>query len=149
MLLAEAVRERADAERRLDELEQRIGANARVYESGPAEDPQALLRQATEVIERISALSLAVEATNAATRLPDGATISAALARRAMLRRRLHLLTGAAARATETKNTYGRHTVTLDVAALHADADRLAEQHRALDAEIQRIGWTTELAVAV
>lgn len=154
MLLAEALNERADAQRRLADLKQRIGDNARVQEDErPAEDPQALLDQAIEVNERIRALIVAVNVTNTATVLADGTTVTEALARRAALSQRMRLVTDAANRATNKLARWGRAEIrevaTLDVAALRAEVERLAAQRRELDAELQRVNWTTELTVAV
>jgi hypothetical protein len=154
MLLAEALNERADAQRRLADLKQRIGDNARVQEGEhPAEDPRALLDQAIEVNDRIRALIVAVNVTNTATRLPDGATVTEALAQRDALSQRMRLVTDAANRATDKLARWGRAEIrevaTLDVAALRGEADRLAAQRRELDAELQRVNWMTELALAV
>lgn len=154
MLLAEALNERADAQRRLADLKQRIGDNARVQEDEhPAEDPQALLDQAIEVNERIRALIVAVNVTNTATVLADGTTVTEALARRDALSQRMRLVTDVANRATVKLTRWGRAEIrevaTLDVGALRAEVDRLAAQRRELDAELQRVNWTTELTVAV
>ena len=150
MLLAEALNECAEAQRRLADLKLRIGDNARVYEDRrPAEDPQALLDQAIEVNERIRVLGLAVDAANAATRLPDGTAVTEAQAKRDALDRRLELVTDAANSSSGSNTSFGRPIAVLDVAALRAEAERLATQRRALDAEIQRVNWTTELTAAV
>jgi hypothetical protein len=150
MLLAEALKERADAQRRLADLKQRISDNARVHENErPAEDPQVLLNQAIEVNERIRALDVAVKVTKTATRLPDGTTVTEALVRRQALDGRMRLVTGAADSASDNVARWGREVALLDVAALRAEADRLAAQRRALDVEIERVSWTTELTVAV
>ena len=99
------------------------------------------------------ALIVAVNVTNTATRLPDGTMVTEALARRAALSQRMRLVTDAAHRATVKLARWGhaeiREVATLDAAALRAEADRLAAQRRELDAELQRINWTTELTVAV
>lgn len=154
MLLAEALNERADAQRRLLDLRDRIGANARVQEGEqPAEDPQVLLDQAIDVSERIRVLAVAVNVTNTTTRLPDGTTVTAALARRDALGRRIRVVAEAAKRAADKVARWGRAEIrevaVLDVAALRVEADRLAAERRALDAELQRINWTTELAVDI
>ncbi len=154
MLLAEALNERADAQRRLGDLRDRIGANARVQDGDrPAEDPQMLLDQAVDVSERIRALIVAINLTNTVTRLPDGTTVTAALARREALGRRIRVMTEAAGRAATRMARWGRAEIrevaVLDVAALRAEADRLAAERRALDAELQQINWTTELTVDI
>jgi hypothetical protein len=148
MLLAEAMNECDEVQRRLSNLKRRIDGNARVYQdTRPAEDPQALLHQAIEVSERVCTLNLAIDATTVTTRLPDGTPLSEAMAKRDALDRRLELVTGAADSAADTSR-FGRDVAALDVTALRAEADRLAVQRRALDAEIQRINWTTEVTIA-
>lgn len=154
MLLAEALNERADAQRRLAELRQRIGDNARVQEDvAPAEDPQALLDQAIEVTERIRALIVAVNVTNAVTRLPGGATVTEALARRDALGQRIRLVTDAANRAIDKLARFSRSEIrevaVLDVPALRAQADELAAERRDLDVQLQQVNWTTELQVDI
>lgn len=154
MLLAEALNERADAQRRLADLTKRIADNARVQEEeAPAEDPEALIAQAVEVNERIRALVVAVNVTNTATTLPDGTTVTEALARRDALGRRIRLVRDTADRATNRLARWGRselrEVATVDIAELRSEADRLVTQRRELDAELQRVNWTTELTVAV
>lgn len=154
MLLAEALNERADAQRRLGDLRDRIGANARVQDGDrPAEDPRVLLDEAVDVSERIRALIVAINLTNTVTRLPDGTTVTAALARREALGRRIRVVTEAAGRAATRMARWGRAEIrevaVLDVAALRAEADRLAAERRTLDAELQRVNWTTELTVDI
>jgi hypothetical protein len=61
----------------------------------------------------------------------------------------MRLVTGAADSASDNVARWGREVVLLDIAALRAEADRLAAQRRALDVEIERVSWTTELTVAV
>lgn len=154
MLLAEALNERADAQVRLGDLKRRVAQNARVQEGEePAEDPQALLDQAIQVNERIRVLAVAVNLTNTTTQLPDGTTVTAALARRDALGHRVRLVADAASQASDKLARFGRAEIrevaTLDVAALRAEADRLRAQRRELDAQLQRVNWTTELTVAV
>ncbi len=154
MLLAEALNERADAQRRLLDLRDRIGANARVREGEqPAEDPLALLDQAIDVSERVRVLIVAVNMTNTATRMPDGTTVTAALARRDALGRRSRIVTGAANRAAGGVARWRpadiREVAVLDVAALRAEADRLAAERRMVNAALQRINWMTELVVYI
>lgn len=154
MLLAEALNERADAQRRLADLRQRIGDNARVQEGErPAEDPWVLLDQALELNDRIRTLVVAVNMTNATTTLSDGSTVTEALASRDALGRRIRVVTEAANRAADRVARWGRAEIReiaiFDVGDLREQADRLAVERRELDAELQRVNWTTELSVAV
>ena len=154
MLLAEALLERADAQRRLAELKHRVAENAQVQEGEePAEDPQRLLDEAARVAERIRQLIVAVNVTNAVTRLPDGATVTEALALRDLLGTRVRLLHDAAAQAAQRPQRFARaelRTVpVLDAGVLRRQADRLAVDHRRLDIALQQVNWSTELTVSV
>jgi hypothetical protein len=153
-LLAEALSERADARRRLSDLRYRIGQNARVQEgTRPAEDPQVLLNRALDTSDRIRVLAVAIDVTNVASTLPDGTTVTEALAHIDALDRRIRVLTEAADRATDRVARRGRSEVRelsmFDVGGLRDDADRLAAERRVLDAALQLVNWTTELHVPV
>ena len=150
MLLAEALIERADGQRRLADLRQRITGNAQVQEGeDPSEDPEALLGEASALIGRIAELLLTINLANTATRLPDGTTVTEALARRDALGLRIRLLVDAANAAGQRTGRYAlreiRDVAVLDVAALRAQADELVAERRELDVALQRINWVTEL----
>ena len=150
MLLAEALIERSDAQRRLADLRQRVTDNALVQEGeSPAEDPQLLLDEAGTLADRIAELLLDVNLTNTAARLPDGTSVTAALARRDALGLRIRLLVEAANAAARHSRRYTlreiRNVAVLDVAALRAQADELVAERRELDVALQRVNWTTEL----
>lgn len=150
MLLAEALVERADAQRRLADLKRRIAANALVQEGEtPAEDPRVLLDEAERLVERIRAIVVSVNTANTATALPDGTTVTAAIARRDALGTRIRLLVDAAGEATTRTRRYGlreiRDVAMLDVGALRTTADELTAERRRLDVQLQQANWTTEL----
>jgi hypothetical protein len=154
MLLAEALDERADAQRRLSDLRYRIGENARVQEgTRPAEDPQVLLNRAMDVSERIRALAVAIDVTNVASTLPDGTTVTEVLARLEALDRQIRVLTETADRATDRVARRSRSEIRelamFDVGGLRDDADRLAVERRELGAALQLVNWTTALHVPV
>ena len=156
MLLAEALRERADAKRQLTQLRDRIAASARHTEGEePTEDATALLDEADGLIGRQAQRIAAINRANLATGLPDGRTLTQALADRDALRARFQLLTGAADAAAGNGRGLGwlartgrqelRTFPTLDVTGLRRRADQVAEQIRTLDIAIERLNVTTEL----
>lgn len=151
MLLAEALGERADAQRRLAALKRRIGDNALVQEGEvPAENPRVLLDEAEGLVERIREIVVAVNTANTATALTDGTSVTEAIARRDALGTRIRLLVDAAGEATtRSRRRYGlreiRDVAMLDVAALRATADQLTNERRRLDVQLQQANWTTEL----
>ena len=155
MKLAEALAERADAVRRVDQLRARIVGSAR-YQEGeePPEDAEALLAEAAEVLDRLESLIRRVNRTNAAVDLGDDGTLTDALARRDTLRLRHAVLTSAADAASGRAQggVYSRQLrselkmfAALPVARLREQADVVARETRELDARIQRANWEVDL----
>ncbi|OIH92323.1 DIP1984 family protein [Curtobacterium sp. MCBA15_001] len=151
MQLAEALIERADLQKRVEQLRGRIASNAR-YQEGeePQEDAAALLTDAERTIDALEVLVARINATNSATLLPDGTTVTALLARRDALRLRHIVVTGAADAASgqggwRQMRSELRTFAALPTAELRARADRLAKELRDLDAVIQRTNWAVTL----
>lgn len=154
MLLAVAHNERTEAQALLADLRYRIGQNARVQEGGrPAEDPQVLLDRALEVSDRIRALGVAIDVTHVGATLPDGDTLVEAIARRDALDQQIRVLAEAADRASDRIARSGRAEIRelpmFDVGGLREEVERLTTERRALDVQVQRTTWTTQLHVPV
>ena len=88
MKLAEALQERADLNRRIEQLRYRLGNNALMQEGEkPAEDPAALLRELEECLSRLEWLISRINLTNCAVKV-DGRTLTELIARRDILSHR-------------------------------------------------------------
>lgn len=153
MLLAEALRERADAQRQFAALRDRVAASARYTEGeDAAEDAAALLEEAEAVVDRLAELILRINETNLQAALPDGRSVTAALAERDALRTRFGLLKSAADAAAGRRDPFrmGRQELrtfpALDVTALRGRADDVARQIRELDLAIEQVNFNAELA---
>ena len=151
MKLADALALRADLQRRVEQLRERIHANAR-YQEGetPAEDAAALLTEAGTVLTQLQSLIAAINTTNANLRLDDGTTMTQALAARDVLRLRHGVLSSSADVAAggggyRQMRSELRQLSALDVPVLRAEADAVAQQLRALDGRIPAANWTNEL----
>ena len=82
MKLAEALQERADLNRKIDELRARLQNQALVQEGEkPAEDPDALLREMTESLDRLEYLMRQINKTNGVYTV-EGETLTALIARK-------------------------------------------------------------------
>lgn len=152
MLLAEALRERADAQRQLAALRDRIEAAARYTEGEePAEDANALLGEAEAVVDRLEELILLINRSNLEAVLPDGRSLTAALAERDALRTRFGLLKAAADAAAGRRDPFrmGRQELrtftSLNVQDLRSRADNVARQIRELDLAIEQVNFGTEI----
>ncbi|AUG75204.1 hypothetical protein CFP65_0225 [Kitasatospora sp. MMS16-BH015] len=154
MKLAEALAERAEATRRVEQLRERVVGNAR-YQEGetPAEDPALLLAEADEVLDALETLIRRINRTNATVQITPDGTLTDALARRDVLRLRHSLLTAAAdAAAGKGDRSYGRQLRSellvlsaLPVAELRTRTDALAREIREVDLRIQRTNWEVDL----
>ena len=150
MILAEALAERADAQRRLAALKERLSRVARIQEGEtPDEDPAALLAEAEEVLDRLTWLIRKINATNSATAFDEQHSLSDALALRdaAAARRRLYseLAEAASARQDRYSRSEVRFVAAVDVAATQAKADAATQRFRELDTAIQKLNWQVEL----
>jgi hypothetical protein len=150
MKLAEALILRADAQKRVEQLKQRLLRNAKVQEGDtPAENPRDLIAELDRVVVDLTRLIQQINRTNAATTLADGTNVSDALAHRDALAKQHAVYRDLASTATVDQTRYSRSEVkfvsTVDVAATQRRADDLARQHRELDAAIQAANWTIDL----
>jgi len=150
MKLAEALIERADAQKRIEQLKARILRNARIQEGEqPAENPTALLEESERLAATLADLIKRINRTNSQTIVSDGKTLSDALAERDVLLVRRAPYNDLAQAASVGQDRYLRSEVkfksTVNVAEVQGRADELARQHRELDARIQETNWNTEL----
>lgn len=160
MKLAEALAERSDAQKRLEQLRSRAQAAAR-YQEGeePAEDANDLLAEADDILIRLEELIRRINRTNSVHEIEPGVTITDGIARRDVLRlrRTLYASLADAAAGQQAKGEwqpYGpirqmrselRYLSTVDVPALRRRADEVAKAHRELDTRIQQANWEVDL----
>jgi hypothetical protein len=154
--LAEALAQRADAARRVEQLRARIVGSARYQEGeSPAEDAARLLVEAGQVLDEFETLIRRINRTNSSSALvgEEGGTVTDALARRDVLRLR-HAVVTAAADAAAGRDQRGvvrqlrselKMLSALPVADLRAQADVLAREIREIDVRIQRTNWEVDL----
>jgi hypothetical protein len=150
MKLGEALVLRKDLQTRIEQLRARLKDAVLVQEGEkPPEDPQKLLGQVMEAADALADLIAKINRTNMTTRLPAGGTLTEALARRDVLTVKQVTLRQVAGAVAERPQRYGlaeiRTLVTVDVAALRAQADELARERRELDTAIQATNWQVEL----
>ena len=150
MKLAEALAERSDCQKRIEEIKSRLAASARIQEGEePAEDSIELLSEADRIHARLLELISAINRTNSRTAFSDGRTISDAIAERDVLSKRRDFLADVAGSGSSRWDRYSRsevrYVMTVPVGKLRADADQLAKRYRELDLRIQEMNWKTEL----
>ena len=150
MRLAEALAVRADLQRRLEQMRNRLVKSALVQEGeSPPEEPEELLRETERMLAELEDYIGRINRTNLQATLPDGTTLTAAIARRDVLWTRYDLLESLVGAASERIPRHGRAEIrvipTLDVASLRRQLDETARERRELDTAIQAVNWTTDL----
>jgi hypothetical protein len=150
MKLAEALLLRGDMQKKIASLRERIVRNALFQEgSAPHEDPNALLTEASAVGDELEQLITRINAANLGNALPDGRTLTAAIAHRDNLVQRHGLLQAAIAGTQKEPDRYSvreiKWVAAVDVAKLQQQSEDLARQIRELNARIQETNWKIEI----
>lgn len=150
MKLAEALIERADLQRRLTQLTQRLQQNAQYQEGeAPSEDPEVLLAEYHQTAEHLKDLVVAINLANNRIQLENGMAMVAALAERDRLKATHSMLITLATAAMPEQNRYSRSEIksisAVNIKAIRKQADDIAKAHRGLDTQIQQANWLNDL----
>jgi methyl-accepting chemotaxis protein len=149
MKVAEALALRADLQRRLEQLKQRLVKNARIQEGDKSEeDPVELQTEFEKSAQELTVLIQRINRSNAGSQFGSG-TMAEALAQRDVLKIRYNAYRELANAASTTQGRTTRSEVkfisTVSVAVTQRKADDLARQYRELDTRIQEADWLTTL----
>ena len=149
MKLAEALQERADLNRKIEELRRRL-ANVILVQEGeePAEEPAELLKELNAAITRLEQLMAAINLTNCRTKA-NGMTLTALIARKDALMVKLSsyrdLVYSAAQNTNRARGTEIKVKSLLKAGDLQKVADQIAKEVRELDNLLQETNWKTKL----
>lgn len=149
MKLSEALAQRADLQKRIQQLIERAKMSA-IFQQGtqPPEDADALLKELEGLCEELETLIQRINRTNSATVLGEEGTISDAIAMRDVLKIRADALRQVADAAIVTSR-HGRSEILyltkINVRARRQEIDQIMKLHRVVDQSIQAANWTTEL----
>lgn len=151
MRLAEALVLRADVRKRIEQLKVRLQLAALIQEGEePPENPQELLTELDQLLEQTTVLVQRINRTNLQAVLPDGRSLTSALAERDTLSLRYNVLQAVADAATPKADRLGRAEIrkipTIKVAVLRKELDEVARKRRELDTLIQPVNWSVDLA---
>ena len=149
MKLAEALILRADCQKKISQLRQRLSRCVKVQEGEqPPEDPQVLLGELSSAIAQLTNLIQRINRTNASTAFELG-NLTDALARRDTLAMQRNVLSHLIQDASLTQNRYSHSEVrlvsTVSIANLQQQVDSLAQEYRLLDTQIQSLNWQVEM----
>ena len=150
MKLAEALILRADAQKRIEQLKQRLANSAKVQQGDESpENPQELLVELERAFSTLADLIKRINKTNSATGFDADKTLSDVLAERDVLMAKRNAYSQLVGAASIVQNVYSRSEVkfvrTIDVSEVQKQADELSKNYRELDSRIQQLNWQTDL----
>jgi hypothetical protein rflaF_06837 len=149
MKLAEALQERADLNRRIEQLRYRLNNNVLVQEGEkPLEDPAALLEELESSFTRLEWLIARINLTNCAVKV-EGRSLTELIARRDVLSLRADAYRRLVEEASQNTHRATRTEIKIlsavDVPALQRQADDASRELRLLDNTLQATNWTANL----
>lgn len=149
MKLAEALQERADLNRRIEQLRYRLNNNVLVQEGEkPLEDPAALLEELESSFTRLEWLIARINLTNCAVKV-EGRSLTELIARRNVLSLRAEAYRRLVEEASQNTHRATRTEIKIlsavDVPALQRQADDASRELRLLDNTLQATNWTADL----
>ena len=149
MKLAEALQERADLNRRIEQLRYRLSNNVLVQEGEkPLEDPAALLEELESSFTRLEWLIARINLTNCAVKV-EGRSLTELIARRDVLSLRAEAYRRLVEEASQNTHRATRTEIKIlsavDAPALQRQADDASRELRLLDNTLQATNWTADL----
>lgn len=149
MKLAEALQERADLNRRIEQLRYRLSNNVLVQEGEkPLEDPAALLGELESSFTRLEWLIARINLTNCAVKV-EGRSLTELIARRDVLSLRAEAYRRLVEEASQNTHRATRTEIKIlsavNVPALQRQADDASRELRLLDNTLQATNWTADL----
>lgn len=150
MKLAEALVLRADCQRRIAQLKQRLERVVKVQEGEqPAENPTDLLIELDRTMEELTSWIKKINKTNSLTVFTEGKSLADVLAERDRMMQKRKILNELLDTASIRQDRYSRsevkfHTV-IEVPHLQKQVDELAKSYRELDFRIQEKNWTIDV----
>jgi len=149
MKLAEALNLRADLQKRIAQLKERLNNNVKVQEGdSPAEDPAALFSELDDSLLQLKEIISRINRTNLET-LVEGRSLTDLIAEKDTLSLKISTLREVLGNANVRSDRYSRNEIkfvrTIDIAKLQKQIDDLSKQLRELDVKLQQANWSTDL----
>ena len=149
MKLAEALQERADLNRNIEQLKNRLSSNALVQEGEqPVECPENLKQELDASISRLSYLIARINRTNCQT-VVEGQTLTELIAQKDALSLKLHVYRDDVYAGSQisyrARNTEIKIRSAFSVADWQKEIDRMSKELRRLDNRLQESNWKTDL----
>ena len=145
MKLAEALQERADLNRNIEQLRKRLNSNVLVQEGErTAEEPERLKRELDASVERLAYLISRINLTNSQTKV-DGRTLTELIARKDALILKISVYKDIVYTGSQTsyraRNTEIKIKAAISVTDWQDEIDKMAKELRLLDNKLQENNW--------
>ena len=149
MKLAEALNQRADLQKRIAQLRERLANNVKVQEGDqPAENPDDLFKELEGSLKQLKDLIVSINRTNQET-VWEGKTLTEMIAEKDVLSMHLGALRATLEAANVRSDRFSRNEIkfvrTIDVNALQKKVDDLSKELRELDSNLQQANWMTDM----
>ena len=149
MKLAEALNQRADLQKRIAQLKERLSNNVKVQEGDqPAENPEDLFSELSNSLKELETIIVRINKTNQETRW-NGKTLTEMIAAKDVLSMHLSTLRSVLDAANVRSDRYSRNEIkfvrAIDVNLLQKRVDDLSRDLRELDSRLQQANWMTDL----
>jgi uncharacterized coiled-coil DUF342 family protein len=149
MKLAEALSIRADLQKRIAQLRERLKDSSKVQEGDePVEDTKELFKELDNNLVELENLIYRINVTNLHA-VHNGVTLTKMIAQKDVLTLRVSSLREVLKYVVEREERYSRQEIkyvcTIDVAELRREVDSYSRQLRELDLKIQSLNWAIEV----
>ena len=149
MKLAEALNLRADLQKRIANLRERLIKNAKVQEGDtPSEDPNMLLNELNDNIIELENIIKLINKTNSSTYVGNE-SISDIIAKRDSLGLKLSILRSFLSESADRIDRYSNKEIkilsTVNVAEMQKEVDNLSKEYRLIDTKLQELNWITDI----
>ena len=149
MKLTEALNQRADLQKRIAQLRERILNNVKVQEGDqPAEKPEDLFTDLDKSLKELESLIVRINRTNQETTW-EGKTLTEMIAAKDVLSLHLSTLRAILDEANVRSDRFSRNEIkfvrTIDVNELQKRVDDRSRELRELDSRLQQANWMTDL----
>ena len=150
MKLAEILNHRADLQKRMKDLKQRISKNLLVQDGEcPTEKPMDLMKTFTELADQWVKVVRVINTVNNQTTNTMGDTLSELIVKRDYLKMMYNMAVDAHSGLTPRMDRFSRSEIkqvpTMDADVIRKDCDSYAKQLRELDNHIQVLNWSVDV----
>ena len=149
MKLAEALLTRADLQKKIAQLKNRMVQNVKVREGEePAESVEKLLEEFNNANSALESLIKRINKTNAQTSFKDGTIIDSIVYRDCLstkIKAYRDLYEAAVSKSERFHLQEIKYMRCVDAAKLQKDIDELSRLYRSIDTSLQEVNWYTDL----